>query len=146
MKFIKLLLTAVLLSLFSLVYSVSSFAGNQGNSSEGGSVTALVVCEADEGEDEPLPISIEETKVGISSDECSCEVTDPSNDLLACENEDSCAVCLATLLRSGLSIYHANSYGQEEVDEPPVTIFHYNLSGNAGPFIERMGGCPCVPD
>jgi hypothetical protein len=130
-----------LLILFS--FSVSTYAGNPGNSSEAGNVTAIVVCEADETESEPIPISVETSKVAINADGCECEIVDPEE--LACDNEESCAFCLATLQRTGLNIYHANTYVEptEVAEDNLVTIHHYNLTGNAGPFIERWGGCPC---
>ncbi len=143
MRPLFILVLAILLG-----YSVTSFAGNQGNSSDGGNVTAIVVCEADDSEGEPIPISVEEAYVAISADGCNCEVLLSESDPLGCvntgEEESPCTLCLATLQRAGLNIISVNSY-QEFNDEEAenITIHHYNLTGNAGPFLDRIGGCPC---
>ena len=148
---IKSNITLLVLAVILLVgFPVSSFAGNPGNSSEGGNVTSIVVCEADEDDSEPIPITVEGASVAISADGCSCEIMNPG-DPLDCENtgedESPCAVCLATLQRAGLSIISVNSYEELNGDEDEqITIHHYNLTGNAGPFLDRTGGCPCIPD
>jgi len=133
----------VILLLAPCALSTSTYAGNPGNSSEAGNVTAIVVCEADESEGDAPPISVESSKIAINADGCECEIEDPEE--LACDNEDSCAFCLATLQRTGLNVFHANTYVEptEVAEDNLVTIHHYSLTGNAGPFLERLGSCPC---
>ena len=126
--------------------SMSTYAGNPGNSSAVDNVTAYVWCEADETEaEDPPEVTVEVSRVAISADACECEVQDPEG--LNCQDDDPCTLCLATLQRSGLNIFHSNEYVEPVnlVEDQLVTIYHHYLTGNAGPFLDRLGGCPC-PD
>ena len=129
-----------------LGFSVTTYAGNENNSGESGNVTAIVVCEADEDDGEPPPIQVETSSVAISAEGCNCEIVDSTDGNLACAGEGPCTLCLATLQQAGLNLHQNNSYIDAVSDENElVTIFHHHLNGNAGPFIDRLGGCPCDP-
>ena len=142
MRFLFIILMAALFG-----FTNTTHAGNANNSGESGNVTATLICEGDESDGEPVPIQVETASVSISADECSCETVDPTYGYLQCDEESPCTLCLATLQQAGLNLQHSNSYLDTVTDENEiVTIFHHNLTGNAGPFIKRSGGCPCVPD
>jgi hypothetical protein len=139
MRSLIIIFLAVLLG-----FSVTTYAGNSNNSGESGNVTAIVVCEGDETDGEPVPIQVETSSVAISADGCSCEIVDATHGYLDCNGEAPCTLCLATLQQAGLNLHQNNSYLDVDTDENEVvTIFHHHLTGNAGPFLVRLGGCPC---
>lgn len=54
------------------VFSVRSLAGNPTNSGSTGNVTAIVVCEENDGE-----WSVDSAQLAINADGCKCEAQDP---------------------------------------------------------------------
>jgi hypothetical protein len=120
------------------VFSAHSLAGNQNNAASTGNVTGIVICEANDD-----PIHVDRARIAINSDECMCDLEDPSEAPLACDDDESCPVCLASLQRAGMTITQANGYTSNDTEEID-NLYHYLLTGNAGPFLTRLGGCPCA--
>ena len=123
-----------------LVFSISSIAGNATNAASTGNVTGLVLCEE---KDADVPIPVDELTIAVNSDGCTCEFADCVYEELNCSDGDACSVCLASLKRHGMTITSATSfYGVDEEDDREFK-FPNLVEGNAGPFIDRFGGCPC---
>jgi hypothetical protein len=126
------------------VFSVRSLAGNSTNAGSTGSVTSIVVCEENDGE-----WSVDSAQVAINADGCKCEAQNPDWPLFGsaidCDDDggsdDHCGECLASLQRAGQTVVFGNGYFDTE-DENETTS--YLLTGNSGPFLSRLGGCPCL--
>ena len=119
------------------------FAGNPTNAGDAGNVTGLVVCEDTENDDGP-ELAADEVSIAIASDGCSCEFDDCVDEELNCGESDACSVCLASLKRYGLTITAATAYhGFDTDDNEAEFLYHHVVEGNAGPFKDRYGGCPC---
>ncbi len=121
------------------VFSARSIAGNQNNAASTGTVTGIVICENND-----IDLKRDHATIAIDSDECTCEFEDPDEGPLNCsggeDDEGGCAACLASLQRAGMTITQANGF---PAGDDPENVFHYLLTGNAGPFLTRLGGCPC---
>lgn len=129
----------VLVLIVCCVFSANTLAGNVTNASDGGNVTGLVVCEDTED-----TIAVDELTVAIASSACSCAIENCALDEVGCEEGTECSVCLAGLKRLGLTITAATAfYGFDTEDNESEFLYHNVLEGNAGPFIDRFGGCPC---
>ena len=139
----------VALTVFSAL-SINSYAGNQSNASEAGNVTGIVICEDKDSETNPLPV--DEISIAINSDGCTCEFNSELNSCkledLDCDEDNPCSVCLGSLKRHGLTITKANAFFGTDESESEFLYYHV-VEGNAGPFLDRMGECPCsdcLPD
>jgi hypothetical protein len=123
-----------------LVFSISCFAGNTTNAGSTGNVTGLILCEE---KDADVPLPVDELTIAINADGCACEFNDCIYEELNCSDGEACSVCLANLKRYGMTITSATSfYGVDEEDEREFKFPHL-VEGNAGPFIDRFGSCPC---
>jgi hypothetical protein len=142
---IKFSLLLLFLAVILLIgFPVSSIAGNPGNASDSGNVTGLVICEDKDSETNPLPV--DEISIAINSDGCTCEFNSEFNSCkledLDCDEDNPCSVCLGSLKRHGLSVTRANAFFGTDESESEFLYYHF-VEGNAGPFIDRMGSCPC---
>lgn len=121
------------------VFSARSLAGNPTNAASTGNVTGIVICEDDEDDD----LHLGPTRIAIDSDGCTCELPDPTEGPLECDEDESCPACLVSLQRAGMTVTQANGFAPGNPEDEDQSVFHYLLTGNAGPFITRLGGCPC---
>lgn len=114
-------------------------------------IPAVVTCDNDVfgfgGDTDP---TVEQAQISIRSEGCVCELNEPdwpNVPALDCDNsgtnnneDDRCAECLASLVRAGMSIVSSSAIFDTELGEQNPLHF---LTGPAGPFINRIGGCPC---
>lgn len=127
------------------VFSVYTHAGNTTNASSTGNVTVIAQCEIDDGDD---VWTVDHAQLAINADGCNCEAQNPDwplfGNVIDCDNDeasdDFCTECLASLQRAGLTVVHSNGYFDATDDDEKA---YYTLIGNSGPFLSRLGGCPC---
>ena len=125
------------------VFSVYTHAGNTTNAGSTGNVTAIVQCD-NEGDE----WSVDHSQVAINADGCKCEAENPDwpdfNNVIDCDNnggsDDHRAECLASFQRAGMTVVFGNGYFDTVEEEEKAS---YTLTGNSGPFLTRLGGCPC---
>ena len=87
--------------------------------------------------------------MAINADGCKCEAENPDwptyGNVVDCDNDggsdDHCAECLASFQRAGLTVVFGNGFFDAVDDDEKA---YYLLTGNSGPFISRLGGCPCT--
>ena len=125
------------------VFSVYTHAGNPTNQSSTGNVSAIVQCENPDD-----TWQVDHAQLAINADGCNCEAENPDwpafGNVIDCDNgggsDDFCTECLASLQRAGLSIIGFNGFFDADDDDEKA---YYTLIGNSGPFLTRLGGCPC---
>ena len=138
---------------FVLMFGVAVFIStiNPVNSFAAGSVAAVVTCDNDVfgfgGNTDP---TVEQSQVSINAPGCKCTQNEPDwpvTTAIDCDNEgtdenhdDRCTECLASLVRAGMSIISTSSIYDTEFGEQNTQHF---LTGPAGPFLSRVGGCFC---
>ena len=122
----------------SIVYffSVYSYAGNQNNASNSGNVTAVILCENEDGGTEEL--EVDHSQLTIVSSGCSCTLQDFDISAADCSGND-CTGCLAESQMAGMTINATTSFLDGDSEK-----MQFLLTGNAGPFLIRNGGCPCL--
>ena len=128
-----------------LLVSVSILLTLNTSHAAGGAVAAVVTCDYDTGSftgvDTPR---IENSQITIDAPGCRCDLNDSDLNIIDCDDasstDDECAKCLGSLVRAGMSIVTSAAIWDPELLEQNAL---HMLTGPAGPFITRIGGCPC---
>ena len=93
---------------------------------------------------------VDHAQVAINADGCKCEEENPDwpqfGNVIDCDeaddtpSDDFCTECLASLQRAGMTVVFGNGFFDTDSAEEKTS---YLLTGNSGPFLTRLGGCPC---